>query len=125
MRRPSEPQRSLAGTPVEDVNDATDISDALTYFEGLTIGTKGDWRLPNILELESLIHYDKQGQIIDDAFAEFPGDNDNGYWSSMTYVSPPGNPHTDNAWYVKFSDSTANLPAKSDLFNVRAVRELP
>ena len=99
--------------------------EALTYAENLNPGGEEDWRLPNIRELESLIHYDQHGQIIDAAFAELPGDNDNGYWSSTPYVFPLGSSNDDNAWYAKFCDSTINFPGKSGLYNVRAVRGLP
>jgi len=71
-------------------------SNAISYCEGLTLGSRSDWRLPNINELRSIVDYAKSGNTIDST--AFPSTVSNYYWSSSTYAGD-----TSNAWQVDFT----------------------
>ncbi len=65
--------------------------DALAYCEGLVWAGRDDWRLPNRLELQSIIDYDSHAPATDTT--SFPGMPEGSihyytpwYWSSSTYV---------------------------------------
>lgn len=67
---------------------------------GLTDGsTKGQWRMPNINELESLVDVSRINPAVS-AGAPFTNINlANAYWSSTTYTAGPG-----NAMAIRFTD---------------------
>jgi hypothetical protein len=66
---------------------------------GLTDGSKaGDWRLPNITELESLVDIRKYSPTLP-AGHPFSNVEANRYWSSSSYASG-----TDGAWSVNLDD---------------------
>ncbi len=69
---------------------------ALSYCEGLNLGLKTDWRLPNIKELESLTDDTKYNPAIDTNY--FPSAISSNYWSSTTFANSPG-----YAWNVYFN----------------------
>ena len=89
--------------------------DALTYCNTLNSGEcgltddseEGDWRLPNVKELQSLIHYGFNSPALPNTAGTgqwTPGDpftnvQSSYYWSSTTYVYG-----TNNAWYVYMGD---------------------
>lgn len=84
---------------------------------GLTDGSSaGDWRLPNIKELQSLIDYGRWNPALP-AGHPFMVKVDDYYWSSTTYASS-----TDYAWYMDFYDGTDNYYYKLNYNYVRAVR---
>ncbi len=71
---------------------------------GLTDGsTAGQWRLPNVREMQSLIHYAFYNPALPNTHGggqwtegdPFTGVQSAGYWSSTTYAVI-----TDSAWYV-------------------------
>jgi hypothetical protein len=87
---------------------------------GLTDGSQaGDWRLPNILELQSLIHYGVHSFAIPNTAGTgkwsegdpFISVQWNRYWSSTTYADVGAGA---GAWTVKFSDGEADAIYKSD-----------
>jgi len=79
-----------------------------------------DWRIPNVRELHSLVHYGMSAPAIDPSFpgltAFFPG-----YWSLTSSFDAPA-----LAWNVNFSAGSVGVGGK-DAFpiNVRAVRGGP
>jgi VCBS repeat-containing protein len=84
---------------------------ALTYCEGLTLAGKKDWRLPDRLELQSLVDYSipSPGPTIDTT--AFPGAQASYYWSSTSNAL-----YSSYAWivsfrygYVYYDDYNANI----------------
>jgi hypothetical protein len=64
---------SLVPDGVLDGHDRRSWPDALQYCEDLTFATHSDWRLPNFMELQSIVDYNGVGVVqnqtlIDDAF---------------------------------------------------------
>lgn len=92
-----------------------------TAFAGHT-----DWRLPNVKELQSMLHYEKfGGPSVSLAFHTgcVPGcttcscTSTSNYWSSSSIVGDPA-----DAWFVDFSSGTVNRDGKNQANRVRAVR---
>jgi len=69
---------------------------AITYCEGLTLGSRSDWRLPNINELRSIVDYVKSSSPTIDS-TSFPNTQSGGYWSSSNYIFGGG-----VSWLVLF-----------------------
>ena len=90
---------------------------ALVYCEELTWGGDTDWRLPNVVEMQSLLNYRFTSLAIDTtAFPVTPG---GGFWSSSSsnHSSP------SYAFYVYFYTGTVELNDKVDCDHyVRCVR---
>ncbi len=86
-----------------------------------------DWRVPNLVELQTLVHYGEVNPAVDAIFhtACTPGcsvtmcscTHSVSYWSSTAYRNSPS-----NAWVVDFFDGNAFAIAKTSSSNVRAVR---
>jgi hypothetical protein len=91
-------------------NEALDYANNLQSGDyGLTDESKaGDWRLPNIRELLSLVDYGRYvpGVPVDHPFIELQGTY---YWSSTTYASGP-----NNAWALYINYSYTNTYDKTD-----------
>ena len=96
---------------------------------GLTDGSKeGDWRLPNVRELQSLVDYKfyspslpntlGTGQWVEDN--PFQGVQSSVYWSSTTYVHD-----ITNAWNVTFGAGPVNYNFMSTHYYVWCVRGGP
>jgi hypothetical protein len=84
---------------------------------GLTDGSKaGDWRLPNVRELQSLVDYGRYGPALPTGHP-FTGVQMSFYWSSSTYAAG-----TTTAWGVLFGDGYAYTGDKFDLAYVWCVR---
>ena len=76
--------------------------DAISYCEGLILGNRSNWRLPNINELGSLIDYSRTSSPAFDSTSfpnfQFSGQQVSIYWSSSTYLQ-----NTSNAWIIDFN----------------------
>jgi len=70
----------------------TTWKDALVYCEGLSLGGKSDWRLPNKNELFSIVDISKYNYAISSVFTSVPSrdyytTDDHDYWSSTSNAS--------------------------------------
>jgi hypothetical protein len=99
-------------------------ADALTESNNLAHGScgltddssLGDWRLPNIREIQSLIDYGRYNPTFPESHP-FVGMVAGRYWSSTTY-----NMYTPDAWRVGFYFGDVNHDGKSIDFYVWPVR---
>ena len=112
---------------LSDCNNLADSGDP-DLSCGLTDSSSaGDWRLPNVKELQSLIDYGVYNPALpntdgtgtgqwseDDPFS---GVVSHFYWSSTTFASP-----TDDAWFVYLGYGHVSLANKYDAFYVWPVR---
>lgn len=89
---------------------------ALSYCEGLFLGGKTDWRLPNIKEIESLTDDTRYEPAIDINY--FPNTYW-AYWSSTTAADRP-----DYAWEVFFVNGFVIDSQKSSYGSVRCVHSV-
>lgn len=82
---------------------------ALTYAEGLTIGTTSDWRLPNIKELQSLTNEAATNPSV--FLPYFNGFGIHNYWSSTSLPN-----QTTKAWYwnTQFGITTYDVKTNSN-----------
>ncbi|MCD6288172.1 MAG: DUF1566 domain-containing protein [Candidatus Hydrogenedentes bacterium] len=92
-------QKSDSGTPMN-------WKDALRYTEHLRLADRGDWRLPNVKELQSIVDYTRapdafdparRGPAIDPIFDVTQ--TESWYWTSTTHVE------TGFAYYVSFGQA--------------------
>ena len=84
---------------------------ALAYCDGLTLGGRSDWRLPNVKELLTLVNPLKSSPAIDTAV--FPNTALSLYWSSS--------PSITNAWHVRFIDGNSQTYNITNSIQVRCV----
>ncbi len=95
----------------------TNLQNALSNCENLTFAGHMDWRLPNRIELQSIVDYSRYDTAIDTTY--FPGTMSFGYWSSTINAS-----NTNNAWGVKFNYGHIDNYYKGHGNYVRAVRSV-
>lgn len=89
---------------------------AITHCEGLSLAGYSDWRLPNIIELRTLVDYARSNPAIDTVIFQYANPSLY-YWSSTTDAS-----YTSNAWTVGFYDGYDYNRDKSDSNYMRCVR---
>jgi hypothetical protein len=95
----------------------TAANELATGFCGLTDGSSaGDWRLPNLRELHSLVDYGEYSNALPDGHP-FIIDVDPAYWSSTTYAY-----NTSQAWAVRWGSGDALAGDKTHPISVWAVR---
>jgi len=103
--------------------------DALSYAEQLSQLFHGDWRLPTIQELQSIVDYAKYRPAIDlkafsldpDSFTSYKGalPSMNYFWSSTSYAGPLD---PSRAWFVDFNNGFVAHLDKTEAYCVRCVR---
>ena len=86
----------------QDDNSSKPWLTALSYCEGLEIGSKTDWRLPNVKELSSIVDYSKSPTIDETAF---PDTESTYYWTSTSV-------ETAQALFVEFANGAIYIQFK-------------
>ena len=94
----------------------TGTSDSLTWAQALAAGTTGNWRLPNIKELLSIVEVSCGLPAINEAI--FPNTSNEFFWTSSPYVN------NNQAWSVSFEDGNDQGGDKSGGAAVRLVRDV-
>jgi len=93
-------------------------SDAIEYAQSLSLNGKDDWRLPAVMELETLLN---RGALYDSLRPamrkDVPFRDKLSYWSSTTFEE-----NTNSAWIIKFDGGYILSYYKSNHYNVRCVR---
>ena len=97
------------------------LSDCNTLNSGeceLTDGSsEGDWRLPNVKELQSLIDHGQDTPALPSGYYNFFTGTQGIYWSSTTNAGG-----TDNAWYISVSQGYGYYEGKTNVNYVWPVR---
>jgi hypothetical protein len=91
---------------------------ALEYAKSLSLDGKNDWRLPTVLELETLLdrsvlYYELRPVMR----KEVPFRDTLSYWSSTTFDA-----ETNNAWIVMFDGGYVLSYYKTNAYHIRCVR---
>ena len=102
-------------------DQALSAANGLKSADGTMDGSQaGDWRLPNIKELQSLVDYGSNLVPLLPAGHPFTSVQPSTYWSSSTYVG-----WTTQAWYVEFDRQIVDKGYKSASRFVWCVRGGP
>lgn len=98
-------------------NEAGEMNwmEAMEYCKNLELGGYRDWRLPNCIELRTIIDFSKQSPATNTSV--FPHVASARYWSSTPYAL-----HYGIAWTVDFNDGHVSFTLKTTPLYVRAVR---
>ncbi len=109
-------QATAPGIGSGEYPDGYTWEQALSYCEGLELGSYSDWRLPNRNELQSIVDYAEYSPAINTVI--FPDTMTDNYWSSTTNAD-----FTDEAWIVNFEYGSVGYDwIKTYSHYVRAVR---
>jgi hypothetical protein len=101
----------------QKANEATKLSwqGALDYCANLVLAGHADWRLPDAIELQSIVDYGRFVPAIDPTY--FPGTSPDSYWSSSALAS-----NINNAVSVAFLYGHVGNKSKTDIYDARCVR---
>ena len=99
-------------------NSAQTWENALTYAEGLSVGTATDWRLPNIKELQSLNDESLSNPSANTTF--FPTIGVHNYWSGTSLPN-----QTTKAWFWNTQFGITSYDVKTNVNDVICVRGNP
>lgn len=89
--------------------------ETVDYCDGLVFGNRSDWRLPDVMELESLVDYSGAVTGVNAAFNCASGR----YWSSDFPAELPA-----LAWAVGFPAGGHYWPSREDQYYVRCVADV-
>lgn len=85
---------------------------------GLTDGSSaGDWRLPNVREMQSVVDYGRRYNVVLPSGHPFTGVRSTNYWTSSTDVNYP-----DYAWTVDLDHGYVRIREKNMINHVWPVR---
>ncbi len=90
-------EQTVGGTSVTWSASVT-VGSAQAYCQSLTKSGHSDWRVPNIVELQSLVDYTIGNPGITINATAFPSTPSNYFWASLIYVPSP-----TSAWDIRFS----------------------
>jgi len=90
----------------------------LDFCNNLNYAGYGDWRLPNVRELESIVDAGRYSPAVDTSV--FPNTKSSYYWTSTTYM-----PNDSYAWRVDFYNGVVYDVSKGNSYYVRPVRGGP
>ena len=105
------------GGDVGSYNNGQNTSDFVTAVNAQGWCGHKDWRLPNVTELQSIVHYGRSSPAIDEAYFSYTRNN---YWSSSPVAANSG-----NAWVVSYvmpNLYNINHYSKGSNYYVRLVR---
>jgi hypothetical protein len=94
---------------------AMTLADANTYCWNLTLAGSPDWRLPTLIEVESIVDYSTYNPSIN--AAAFPSTPAIMFWSSSPFAL-----NASNAWVVDFYYGYTYSVGPADAYGVRCVR---
>lgn len=109
----------------QDNSDAKTLTmswiDAKNYCENLVHGPYSNWELPTVIELKSIIRYDKSDPSLDDDI--FVNYQSFYYWTSTGVYSGTflGLTISFSAWALHFIHGSVSSQAKDSVYNVRCV----
>lgn len=95
------------------------LTSCTVTLNGMAYAGYTDWRLPNVRELMSIVHYGAGAAPYINTTA-FPGTLSNYYWTSTTY-----NSGSTYAWRVDFNFGSVTTDLKINNYYVRCVRGGP
>ena len=109
---------SVAGLQWQDdaIGESMEWREAINHCEDdVSLGGHGDWRLPNVNELKSIIDRSRYNPAIVSAFEHTSSSR---YWSSTTNEG-----RHEYAWYVSFYSGYVSSNGKGNNRYVRCVRD--
>ncbi|MDQ7085783.1 MAG: DUF1566 domain-containing protein [Sulfurovum sp.] len=98
----------------DTVGNTSNWEDGITLCEGLGLNSLSGWRLPNKVELLTLVDDTKSNSSISDVFENTQAST---YWSASSYSNLPR-----DAWGINFGNGATERSSKYNLAYVRCVR---